>query len=530
MFRSRSKFRNEAPASWRGFRVGLVLTVVLAMVAVLASTVGVISSQTSTPPTLTVGSATYSAVEGELIAINLTSTSSAGYALVLDTPDSGFDFENEVSGLILSPNVGKQVIITELPQIVMIESGTTMITLSFRGANDLSDESDETFTLRATPGAGTAVTTAITLTDPPQLEATFSVTSPITEGDRAQITIDLNTPLTRAHAQSARTGEDGYSQVESSSSGFEDISSIPGAAFPVDVQNGSYLRNLGFDFWFYGKRYSHIAVHTNGFIGFTNDTANVEIEVNTADPNVAPGNVGSGGDTPGANGFILPGVSPLLSPINYQNPDNLDPAPAFYGALLGAGTPQERYIVQYTNARVGIGGGNRAPATFQVVLWLSGRIWFSYDNVPVTAQNVAKIGISNGDGRVMYEMYEEYSYETDRLDTSGTKRIIYNPQDSLVNVVIEDSDGTRFWTRALRTDFSVGTQSMSIMSTIHLDTNRWDGNQVYTVSLETDARSAHLFTANAAVTYTVNDNDKPERLLLSGFQAAVRLRRILQLS
>ena len=172
--------------------------------------------------------------------------------------------------------------------------------------------------------------------------------------------------------------------------------------------------------------------------------------------------------------------------------------------------PQERYIVQYTNARVGIGDGNRAPATFQVVLWLSGRIWFSYDNVPVTAQKVAKIGISNGDGRVMYEMYEEYSYETDKLATSGTKRIIYNPQDSLVNVVIEDSDGTRFWTRALRTDFSVGTQSRSIMSTIHLDTNRWDGNQVYTVSLETDARSAHLFTANAAVTYTVNDNDAPK--------------------
>ena len=513
MFRSRSKFRNEAPASWRGFRVGLVLTVVLAMVAVLASTVGVISSQTSTPPTLTVGSATYSAVEGESFTVTLTSSSSQDYALVLDTiapTDSDFEFENDVSGLILSPNVGKQVIITKLPQIVMIESRTTMITLWFRGANDISDESDEMFTLSAKPGTGTAATTAITLTDPPQLEATFSVTSPITEGDRAQITINLNTPLTRAHAQSARTGEDGYSQVESSSSGFEDISSIPGAAFPVDVQNGSYLRNLGFDFWFYGKRYSHIAVHTNGFIGFTNDTANVEIEVNTADPNIAPGNVGSGGDTPGANGFILPGVSPLLSPINYQNPDNLDPAPAFYGALLGAGTPQERYIVQYTNARVGIGGGNRAPATFQVVLWLSGRIWFSYDNVPVTAQNVAKIGISNGDGRVMYEMYEEYSYETDRLDTSGTKRIIYNPQDSLVNVVIEDSDGTRFWTRALRTDFSVGTQSMSIMSTIHLDTNRWDGNQVYTVSLETDARSAHLFTANAAVTYTVNDNDAPK--------------------
>ena len=342
MFRSRSKFDNEAPMSRRGVRIGLVSTVVLAMVAVLASTVGVISSQSTDPMLTVVGNTTHSVVEGESLTVTLTSSSSQGYALVLDTiapTDSDFEFENDVSGLILSPNVGKQVIITELPQTVMIESGTSVITLWFRGANDISDESDEMFTLSAKPGAGTAVTTAITLTDPPQLEATFSVTSPITEGDRAQITIDLNTPLTRAHAQSTRTGEDGYSQVESSSSGFVDISSIPGAAFPVDVQNGSYLRNLGFDFWFYGERYSHIAVHTNGFIGFTNDTANVEIEVNTADPNVAPGNVGSGGDTPGANGFVLPGVSPLLSPINYHNPDNLDPAPAFYGALLGAGTP-----------------------------------------------------------------------------------------------------------------------------------------------------------------------------------------------
>ena len=392
MFRSRSKFRNEAPASWRGFRVGLVLTVVLAMVAVLASTVGVISSQTSTPPTLTVGSATYSAVEGESLTITLTSSSSQGYALVLDTPDSGFDFENEVSGLVLSPDVGEQVIITDLPQTVNIESGTTMITLSFRAANDLSDESDETFTLSATPSGGTAVTTAITLTDPPPLVATFSVPSPINEGDSAQITITLNTPLTPAHGQSTRTGEDGYSQSGFSSSLFEDISSIPGAAFPVDVHNRSYLRNLGFDFWFYGKRYSHIAVHTNGFIGFTNDTATVEIEVNTADPNVAPGNVGSGDDTPGVAPFVLPGVSPLLSPINYRNPANLDPAPAFYGAHLGAGTNQERYIVQYTNAQVGIDGGSRVSATFQVVLWLNGRIWFSYDNVPVTVQKSPRSG------------------------------------------------------------------------------------------------------------------------------------------
>ena len=510
MFRSRSKFDNEAPMSRRGMRVGLVLTVVLAMVAVLASTVGVLSSQ-STTPSLTFGSGTYSAVEGESLTITLNSTSTENYALVLDTiapTDSNFDFENDVSGLVLSPNVGEQVIITDLPQTVSIESRTTMITLWFRGANDISDESDEMFTLSAKPGAGTAVTTAITLTDPPQLEATFSVTSPINEGDRAPITIDLNAPLTRAHAQSTRTGEDGYDEEEFTSSSFEDISSIKGADFPVDVQNGSYLRNLGFDFWFYGKRHSHIAVHTNGFIGFTNDTANVETEVNADNPAAAPGNVGSGDDTPGVAPFVLPGLAPLLSPINYRNPNSLDPAPAFYGAHLGAGTPQERYIVQYTNAQVGTVSDGRVSATFQVALYPSGSIRFSYDSVPASVQKVAKIGISNGDGT---GMYEEYSYETDKLTTSGTRRIEYHPEssDSLVNIVIEDSDGTRFWTRPLRTDFSVGDQSKSIMSETHPDNSNWDGSRVYTVSLETDARSAHLFTAPAAVMYTVNDNDDP---------------------
>ena len=90
-----------------------------------------------------------------------------------------------------------------------------------------------------------------------------------------------------------------------------------------------------------------------------------------------------------------------------------------------------------------------------------------------------------------------------------TNRIAYTPRDSLFNVVIEDSDGTRFWTRPLSPHFSVGAQNRSFMSPIHPENNRWDGNRVYTVDLETDARSAHLFTANAAVTYTVNDNDDP---------------------
>ena len=106
MFRSRSKFDNEAPMSRRGTRVGLVLTVALAMVAVLASTVGVLSSQ-STTPSLTVGSGTYSVAEGEQLTVNLTSSSSEGYDLVLAiTPSGDFNFAQDITSLGITPDVG----------------------------------------------------------------------------------------------------------------------------------------------------------------------------------------------------------------------------------------------------------------------------------------------------------------------------------------------------------------------------------------------------------------------------------------
>ena len=48
---------------------------------------------------------------------------------------------------------------------------------------------------------------------------------------------------------------------------------------------------------------------------------------------------------------------------------------------------------------------------------------------------------------------------------------------------------------------------------LHSDNNLWDGDRVYTLDLETDARYTHLLTANAAVTYTVSDNDTPTVVL-----------------
>ena len=491
-----------------GIGAAVVAVAVLAMVAVLASTVGVISSQ-STTPSLTFGSGTYSAVEGESLTITLNSTSTEGYDLVLSvagTTPSSFNFDDDITGLVLSPDVGKQTPIRVLPQTVSIESGTTVITLWFRAANDLVAETGDKLVLNAQPGTGTTVNTEITLTDPPIVEATFSVTgaSTITEGGSADIGITLNNPLTLSHLFSRRSGQSGYTREEFTGSNFEDISSIAGADFPLNDNNEQYDRNLGFDFWFYGTRHSNIGVHTNGFVGFTND-AKADVD-EFVDANPPPENMGD--DTPSPDSSRpLPIVAPLLSPIGYINQTGA----AFYGARLGAGTADDRYIVQYTNAASyvpGIGATNdRVPSTFQVALYANGRIEFRYQNIPSTVQNVSKIGISNGTGT---GMFDEFSYRATNLGATSNVRLVYTPKDSLINAVIKNSAGDTVETVNILENVAVGAQSGSFMVS-HPENTDWDGNQPYTVEL---ASTVPLVTAPspapAAVMYTVNDNDAPE--------------------
>ena len=508
--------RNGSVKSISRFKFGIgaavVAVAVVAMVAVLASTIGVLSSQ-STTPSLTFGSGTYSVTEGESLTITLNSTSTENYDLELSvagTTPASFEFDNDITSLVLSPDVGSPTPIRALPQTVSIESRTTVITLLFRAANDLIAETGDKLVLNAKPGSGTTVNTEITLTDPPTVEATFSVTgaSTITEGGSAEIGITLNNPLTLSHLFSRRSGQSGYTREEFTSSNFEDISSIAGAAFPVDDNNEQYDRNLGFDFWFYGTRHSNIAVHTNGFVGFTNDAkANVDELVDTSsDKN-------KGDDTPGTGSFILPIVAPLLSPLAYHITDShgmgLTPRPAFYGARLGAGTADDRYIVQYTNARAGVPGvTNRVEVTFQVALFANGRIEFRYENVPTNAQGVSKIGISNGTGT---GMFDEFSYRTNSFNSNAESnvRLVYTPKDSLINAVIKNAAGTTVETVDILANVAVGAQSGSF--SVNTENDVWSGNQAYTVELES---TVPLVTAPspapAAVTYTVNENDTPQ--------------------
>ena len=509
------------------FAIGAAVVAVaaLAMVAVLASTLGVISSQSGTPPMLTFDSSSHGTFndvpEGEIFTITYTSSSSAGYTLTLDldmviTPLAGFDFAEDIEGdsfkVTQDGGGGMMTTVTMLPQTVSIESGTTMITITFKAANDELVEPNDSFTLSATPGSGARKTTTITLVDP-ILTVNFdpATVADINEGGTSSIAINLDPPVTQyLKDQAARASEanGGYSRTVAKGSNFEDISPLGlgiGTAFPFDDNNEQYDRILGFEFEFYGKKHSDIAVHTNGFIGFTdNAKGNVLENVDTSPPGTNQGD-----KTPGTGSFKLPIVAPLLSPLAYHISDShgmgITPRPIFYEARLETGTINDRYIVQYTNARALVPGiPDRVEVTFQVALFANGRIEFRYEDIPSTAQGVSKIGISNGTGT---GKFNEFSYRTNNFSGGAESdiRIVYTPPLKVEAVTI-DSDGNQVSSSGDIIDTIAVGGSSGMVETTHDDNNNWDGDQVYTV--EITHNSAAVMTG-AAVRYTVMDNDDP---------------------
>ena len=535
--------RNSSVKSISRFKLGIGAAVVavaaVAMVAVLASTIGVLSSQ-STTPMVTFGSSTYSEPEGDTLTVTLTSSSSAGYGLALgiggSTPSS-FDFDQDIvrDSFVLTPDVGDPTPITGLPQTVSIESGTTMITLTFVVANDLLvEQPNERLVLTAKPGSGTLVDTAITLQDHPVAEATFSVTStsPIAEGTDAQINFNLTNALTEFLKSNRRTGastdeKSGYTVEESVGSNFEDISSATDVrVFPTSSNNARYLQDLGFDFWFYGKQHREIVVSTNGFIGFTDNVNNVQILTNPTEGAYREG------ATPGEGSYQLPTVAPLLSPIAYKMAGTSmaftsAPNAAFYGARLGAGTSEDRYIVQYTEAATltNEAAGTRVPSTFQVALFANGKIEFRYQDIPTSVLNVSKIGISDGTGGTVAGgtagRFEEFSYRTNKFmdNAQSDVRIVYTP-NSAINAVIEDSRGNTVATVDFLANVAVGANSGSF--SVETENDVYVGNEVYTVALES---AVPLVTAPdplpTAPTYTVTENDTPQYAIT--FQSSMEL-------
>ena len=522
MFRSRSKFDNEAPMSRRGMRVGLVLTVVLAMVAVLASTVGVLSSQ-STAPSLTFDNSSHGTFndvpEGETFSITYTSSSSAGYTLTLDldritTPLAGFDFVEDIerNSFKVTPNMGSETTITKLPQDVTIESGTTMITITFKAANDLYVEPNESFTLSATPGSGSPKTTTITLQDPGAVTVGLSglsvngtTTTTITEGQTGNIGITLSRPLTEFDGLSDSNPLSSYKQSSAlTGSNYEDISTSGTKVYTAgDDHNREYFVTFtdGFEFEFFGATYRDVSISTNGFLsigGPNRGTANTLLfEDNFGDNKFKSGskinNVAVTDNTP-------PIVAPFWIDLDLRSSNS-----SLYREVRGV-APNRRFIVQYNNIEYRPGGAARGRATFQVVLFeTTGRIEFRYESISDN-QNNAAIGITDGSGED-YAQVGIVKSTTTRVVDNDT-RIVFTPDN--INIVTKDAADQVVDTYTYDIIDEIGFSASTGMIVVSpADNNEWDGNQVHTVALESPTIPLVVADATGPVTYTVMDNDAP---------------------
>ena len=504
MFRSRSKFDNEAPMSRRGTRVGLVLTVALAMVAVLASTVGVLSSQ-STTPSLTVGSGTYSVAEGEQLTVNLTSSSSEGYDLVLAiTPSGDFNFAQDITSLGITPDVGSVTTIAStesFPQTVSIESGTTMITLTFEVADDLYVEPNDSFTLSATPGSGTAATTVITLTDPAAVTVGLSVdgATTINEGQTRNINITLSRPLMEFDALSNSNPPSSYKQSSAiPGSNYEDISTSGTQVYNrnTDGHNREYFVTFadGFEFEFFGGTYGDVSIGTNGYLklgGPNNGDATIFVtEDNFGDQLYNGGN--SGND--------LPIVAPFWIDLDLRSVGS-----SLHREVRGV-APNRRFIVQYTNIEYRPGGAARGRATFQVVLFeTTGQIEFRYESISDN-QNSAAVGITDGTGTNYAEVGIGKSTTTRVVDDDT--RIVFTPD---INIVTKDAANQEVATYDIIDEIGFSA-SMGTIAVSPADNSNWDGNQVHTVELDSPTPLV-IADATGPVTYTVMDDDDPEVVL-----------------
>ena len=378
------------------------------------------------------------------------------------------------------------------PDTVTIRAGQTSVNYTVTVIADADAEFDETVMLSISGGTAGAARDSFSLASPQNAEFTITnddivmVTlvgpaSAISESSATQIDITLSIPLPPSSSLPHYTWE------TLSGSNFEDISSLDDVEKFDDCgscANDAHSQSLGFDFEFYGQTYNTVAVQANGFVGFTTKPADIQGGFNSTLPQVI------GGATPGN----VPIVAPYL--------DDLDPRPTesdFYAITRGAaGTPDHRFIVQYSNYRVVTGN---LRVTFQVVLYAEdGRIEFRYQTVPNQGAT-AKVGISDGSNTA--GNYIEVSRRKRVLNADT--RIVFTPPR--LDVVTKDDEGQQVGRLNLLTEFSVGETMTTISVPADLSNIDWEADRTFTA----EARVANLpfVTLGSSVTYTVQDDDVP---------------------
>ena len=382
------------------------------------------------------------------------------------------------------------------PDTVTIRAGQTSVNYTVTVITDADAEFDETVELSISGGETGAARDSFSLAAKQNAEFTITnddmvmVTlvgpaSAISESTATQIDITLSIPLPPSSSLQDYTWE------TLSGSNFEDISSLDGVEKFDDCgscANDAHSQSLGFDFEFYGQTYNTVAVQANGFVGFTTQPADIQGGFNSTLPQVI------GGATPGN----VPIVAPYL--------DDLDPRPTesdFYAITRGAaGTPDHRFIVQYSNYRVVTGN---LRVTFQVVLYAEdGRIEFRYQTVPNQGAT-AKVGISDGSNTA--GNYIEVS-RRERVLNADT-RIVFTP--TRLDVVTKDDEGQPVGRLDLLTALMAGDTMRTISVPADLSNTDWEADRTFTA----EARMANLpfVILGSPVTYTVEDDDTPTVVL-----------------
>ena len=387
------------------------------------------------------------------------------------------------------------------PDTVTIPAGQTSVNYTVTVITDADAEFDETVMLSIS-GGETGDGDMFSLASPQNAE--FKITnddivtvtlagpaSAISESTATQIDITLSIPLlpdvlNRNYLVETLPG-----------SNFEDISSV-GEMYifvPGGNPNRDFLRDLGFDFEFFGQVHQKVTINTNGYVVFTDDDDNsldFKLEDNFADQLFEKGTEVND----------LPIAAPFWGNLDIQLSGGI------FTATRGT-APNRRFIVQYENHRRVLTGtpANDPRVTFQMVLFEStGQIEFRYEDVS-NNQNLVAVGITDGSGNNFAEVGIGKT-DTDKIVFDNT-RIVFTPPR--LDVVTKDDEGQPVGRLDLLTALMAGETMRTISVPADLSNTDWEADRTFTA--EASVSNLPFVTLGSPVTYTVEDDDTPTVVL-----------------
>ena len=387
------------------------------------------------------------------------------------------------------------------PSTVTIPAGQTSVPYTITILNDELAEYDETVELSVidvTSTGGETLSyhedfrprTSFTIINDDFIRADLAFVSSTGESGETNLEVTLSRPLPVLERVN-------YDVVTLTGASFEDITNYP------QRSTTSVLRNLGFDFEFYGVKYNQVSIGTNGYIAFTNDLQRA----------------GRHGDegvdfSDGATLDRLPVIAPLWG--QYDNGH-------FYTRAMGTGTPDARFIIQWERREL---FGYSRPIDsyeFQMVLYeQDGRIEFRYQDVEDVSHingpsiaTISTVGISDGSGR-----YEQVSF---REPVNDNTRIVFT-LPPIPTIVTTDTNGDLSDSFDLPSIIAVGETSGTV-TIQHTDDSNWEADSTYTARVE--ASGVPFIETGDTASYVVQDDDLPEVTLQYGMGKTVSVTTVI---